>query len=94
MTLALATGALGLAATGIASADTNKSQQASNVSGPTAPVLSPAAARPDDGQGSRQTMDKAHSTNWAVLDYLGDKPFDDDNERHGILSGNNILSDN
>ncbi|GGZ42651.1 hypothetical protein [Streptomyces poonensis] len=64
-----------LAVAGAASADTNKSQQTSTLSGPATPLLSPAAARPDSGQASRQHMDKAHTSNWAVVDYLGGTYF-------------------
>ncbi|CAL9304061.1 hypothetical protein [Streptomyces sp. SudanB182_2057] len=72
---ALLTAATALAAAGTASADTNKNQQASSISGPTLPLLSPEGGHrhghPDNGQNSQQLTDKAHTTNWAVLDYVG-----------------------
>ncbi|CAL9304085.1 hypothetical protein [Streptomyces sp. SudanB182_2057] len=65
-------GTLALATAGSAVADTNKSQQSFNSSGSTAPLLSPATpSRPDNGQSSQQTLDKADTTNWAVIDYVG-----------------------
>ncbi|GGZ29459.1 hypothetical protein [Streptomyces poonensis] len=68
----LATGiALAVAVGGTAVADTNKSQQTSSISGPTAALLSPAAAHPDSSQANRQTTHKADTTNWAVIDYFG-----------------------
>ncbi|WP_037650442.1 hypothetical protein [Streptomyces flavidovirens] len=70
-TALLATGAFLLAAAGTAVADTNKSQQTSSVSGPVAAVLSPASARPDNGQASRQLTDKAYTANWSLTDYFG-----------------------
>ncbi|GGM23381.1 hypothetical protein GCM10010129_79730 [Streptomyces fumigatiscleroticus] len=69
--LLVTTVTVALAAAGTAASDTNKSQQTSNISGPTAALLSPAAAHPDNGQTSRQAMDKAHTSNWAVIDYFG-----------------------
>ncbi|GGY95805.1 hypothetical protein [Streptomyces poonensis] len=69
--LLVVVGALAAATAGAAAADTNKSQQTSNISGPIIPLLSPAGARPDNGQTSRQFSDKAYTTNWAVLDYFG-----------------------
>ncbi|MGW0316060.1 hypothetical protein [Streptomyces flavidovirens] len=72
-TILLTVTALTLAGTGSAVADTNKSQQDSAISGPTAPVLSPDASRPDNAQHSRQNTDKAHTTNWSVIDYAGNK---------------------
>ncbi|WP_190134759.1 hypothetical protein [Streptomyces longispororuber] len=66
------TSALALGTTGSAAADTNKSQQTSSISGATAPLLAHAVApRPDSGQSSQQSMDKAHTTNWTVIDYAG-----------------------
>ncbi|GHE43921.1 hypothetical protein GCM10018785_11870 [Streptomyces longispororuber] len=71
----LLTAALALAAAGTAAADTNKNQQTSSISGPTLPLLSPNGGHhhghPDNGQNSQQLTDKAHTTNWAVLDYVG-----------------------
>ncbi|WP_030573492.1 hypothetical protein [Streptomyces aureocirculatus] len=72
---ALLSAAAALAATGIANADTNKSQQTSNISGPTLPLLSPNGGHrhghPDNGQSSQQVTDKSNTINWAVLDYVG-----------------------
>ncbi|MEU2562312.1 hypothetical protein ABZ626_23690 [Streptomyces longispororuber] len=70
VTFALAA-ALTLAAASTAAADTNKSEQTSALSGPTAPVLSPATGPSDNVQGNRQLMDKAHATNWSLIDYTG-----------------------
>ncbi|MEU2558151.1 hypothetical protein ABZ626_02210 [Streptomyces longispororuber] len=69
--LALTATAVVLAASGTATADTNKSEQASAVSGPLAAVLSPATAPSDNAQGNRQVMDKAHAANWSLIDYAG-----------------------
>ncbi|GHE69335.1 hypothetical protein GCM10018785_42350 [Streptomyces longispororuber] len=77
--LLAAVGALALATAGSAAADTNKSQQTSSISGPTAALLTPGAARPDNGQASQQTTDKTHTTNWALIDYK--------NENFGRLGG-------
>ncbi|WP_282792263.1 hypothetical protein [Streptomyces sp. CC224B] len=66
-------GALVLATAGTATADTNRSQQGSDISGPVAAVLSPAPAHPDNAQTSRQITDKANTTNWSVIDYLGNR---------------------
>ncbi|GGZ42646.1 hypothetical protein [Streptomyces poonensis] len=63
-------GALAAAAAGTAAADTNKSQQTSNISGPTAPVLSPGTGPGDNHQSSQQAMIKRHTTNWSVIDYI------------------------
>ncbi|GGZ30442.1 hypothetical protein [Streptomyces poonensis] len=70
VTLALAAAAIALAAVGTASADTNKSQQTSNISGPTAPVLSPGTGPGDNHQSSQQAMIKRHTSNWSVIDYI------------------------
>ncbi|GGM23370.1 hypothetical protein GCM10010129_79720 [Streptomyces fumigatiscleroticus] len=70
VTLALAVGALALAAAGTASADTNKSEQTSNISGPTAALLSPNAGPGDNHQSSEQAMIKRHTHNWSVIDYI------------------------
>ncbi|MEU2563045.1 hypothetical protein ABZ626_27425 [Streptomyces longispororuber] len=66
-------GALVLATAGTATADTNRSQQGSDISGPVAAVLSPASAHADNAQTSRQITDKADTTNWSVIDYLGNR---------------------
>ncbi|GHE43909.1 hypothetical protein GCM10018785_11860 [Streptomyces longispororuber] len=70
VTLALVTGALALAAAGTATADTNKNQQTSSISGPTAPILSPGTGPGDNVQNSGQAMIKRHTTNWSVVDYI------------------------
>ncbi|CAL9304053.1 hypothetical protein [Streptomyces sp. SudanB182_2057] len=70
VTLALTTGALALTAVGTATADTNKNQQTSNISGPTAPVLSPGTGPGNNWQNSQQAMIKRHTTNWSVIDYI------------------------
>ncbi|MEU2565049.1 hypothetical protein ABZ626_37845 [Streptomyces longispororuber] len=69
--LTLTAAALMLATAGTAAADTNKSEQTSALSGPTAPVLSPAAGPSDNAQSNRQLMDKANATNWSLIDYAG-----------------------
>ncbi|MFF9896830.1 hypothetical protein [Streptomyces longispororuber] len=62
---------LALPAVGTAAADTNKSEQTSALSGPTAALLSPATDPSDNTQANRQIMDKAHTTNWTLVDYAG-----------------------
>ncbi|WP_033328648.1 hypothetical protein [Streptomyces yerevanensis] len=64
-------GALALAAAGTAAADTVKTRQTSDISGPTAALLSPASARPDNAQTSHQTTEKTDTTNSSVIDYFG-----------------------
>ncbi|MEV0623911.1 hypothetical protein AB0I81_62095 [Nonomuraea sp. NPDC050404] len=82
ITTTLAAAGLALAAlttaAGTAAADTNRSDQTSNVSGPTASLLSPGGHRPGNGQANRQRTDKAHTSNWSIIDYFGgcaDAPF-------------------
>ncbi|WP_030573494.1 hypothetical protein [Streptomyces aureocirculatus] len=70
VTLALTTGTLALAAVGTAAADTNKNQQTSNISGPTAPILSPGTGPGDNRQSSQQAMIKRNTTNWSAIDYI------------------------
>ncbi|WP_282793222.1 hypothetical protein [Streptomyces sp. CC224B] len=70
----LVTAALAASAAGTAAADTNKSEQTSALSGPTAPILSPGTGPSDNTQGNRQVMDKSNATNWALLDYVGVQP--------------------
>ncbi|MFF9899218.1 hypothetical protein [Streptomyces longispororuber] len=67
----LVTAVLAASAAGTATADTNKSEQTSALSGPTAPVLSPGTGPSDNVQGNRQLMDKANATNWSLIDYVG-----------------------
>ncbi|MEU2565048.1 hypothetical protein ABZ626_37840 [Streptomyces longispororuber] len=62
---------LALPAAGTAAADTNKSEQKSALSGPTAALLSPATGPSDNRQANGQLMDKAHATNWSLIDYAG-----------------------
>ncbi|MEV4443397.1 hypothetical protein AB0K09_31260 [Streptomyces sp. NPDC049577] len=69
---------LALPAAGTATADTNKSEQTSALSGPLAPVLSPAGARFDSGQANGQVMDKANASNWSLIDYVGTRRKDGD----------------
>ncbi|WP_157839213.1 hypothetical protein [Streptomyces flavidovirens] len=83
LTALLATGiALTVVTELTAVADTNKSQQTSNDSGPTAPLLSPDGARPESGQTNRQTMKKDHSTNWSLIDYFGEEEVCFRHHRH------------
>ncbi|GHE69329.1 hypothetical protein GCM10018785_42340 [Streptomyces longispororuber] len=70
LVLAVACGALVLTAAGTAAADTNKSQQTSNISGPVAALLSPGAGPGDNHQSSEQNMFKRHTSNWSVIDYI------------------------
>ncbi|WP_282792656.1 hypothetical protein [Streptomyces sp. CC224B] len=70
-TTLLAATALAVPTAGTAVADTNKSEQTSALSGPTAPVLSPAAGPSDNAQGNQQLMDKANASNWSLIDYVG-----------------------
>ncbi|WP_028815353.1 hypothetical protein [Streptomyces flavidovirens] len=70
LALTLVTGALVLAAAGTASADTNKNEQTSNISGPTAPILSPGSGPGNNQQNSQQAMIKHHTTNWSLIDYI------------------------
>ncbi|MFF9901544.1 hypothetical protein [Streptomyces longispororuber] len=70
LTLAIATTALALAAAGTAAADTNKSEQTSAISGPTAPILSPGTGPGDNAQANQQAMIKRNTTNWSAVDYI------------------------
>ncbi|MFF9896829.1 hypothetical protein [Streptomyces longispororuber] len=69
----LLTAALIASTAGTATADTSKSEQTSTLGGALAPVLSPATGPSDNRQANSQLMDKAHTTNWALLDYVGVK---------------------
>ncbi|MFF9901542.1 hypothetical protein [Streptomyces longispororuber] len=62
---------LALPAAGTAAADTNKSEQASALSGPTAALLSPTSGSSDNRQANGQVMDKANASNWSLIDYAG-----------------------
>ncbi|WP_282793221.1 hypothetical protein [Streptomyces sp. CC224B] len=68
--LALAATALMLSAAGTAAADTNKSEQTSAISGPTAPILSPGTGPGDNMQANSQAMIKRNTTNWSLIDYI------------------------
>ncbi|MEV4742522.1 hypothetical protein [Streptomyces sp. NPDC049555] len=63
----LATGGVGAAAA--ASADTNKNQQTSSISGPTASVLS-AHRQGSNLQVGQQAMIKRHTVNDSLIDYI------------------------
>ncbi|MFF9900469.1 hypothetical protein [Streptomyces longispororuber] len=82
--------ALALSAAGTAVADTNKSEQSSALSGPTAAVLSPAPAHSDSDQANGQLMDKADTTNWSLVDYAGSakkEPKKKGQKKGGLLGG-------
>ncbi|MFF9899219.1 hypothetical protein [Streptomyces longispororuber] len=70
----LLTAALAASTAGTAVADTNKSEQSSALSGPSAAPLSPATGPSGNTQANGQVMDKAGTANWALLDYVGVQP--------------------
>ncbi|MEU2558152.1 hypothetical protein ABZ626_02215 [Streptomyces longispororuber] len=67
-----------LPAAGTATADTNKSEQTSTLTGPTAPILSSATGPSDNAQGNGQVMDKAHTSNWSLIDYKNQEAATED----------------
>jgi hypothetical protein len=73
--VALAAAGLALAAASTASADTNKSDQKSTISGPIANLMSPNVGPRDSRQANGQTMTKTNTSNFSIIDYFG---FDDE----------------
>jgi hypothetical protein len=67
--------AAGIALTGIsaASADTNKSDQKSTISGPVANLMSPGTGPRDSRQANGQTMTKTNTSNFSIIDYISAK---------------------